>query len=152
MILLGLPWWLRVIRICLPMQETSLIPESGRSSGEGNGNPLQYSCLGNPMDRGAWGAIVHGITKESNATEKLKQNNNKKMFLPIIGLSLFKFVLIRQDETINMKWKLRQLSEWIWKQEEISASIIHLWFFVFFSFSKNTFYFLSSFKFIPHLL
>ena len=84
------------------MQETSLIPESGRSSGEGNGNPLQYSCLGNPMDRGAWGAIVHGITKESNATEQLKQNN-KKMLLPIIGLSLFKFVLIRQDATIKMK-------------------------------------------------
>ena len=36
---------------------------SGRSSGEGNGNPLQYSCLGNPMDRGAWGAIVHRVAK-----------------------------------------------------------------------------------------
>ena len=38
-----------------------LIPGSGRSSEEGNGNPLQYSCLGNPMDRGAWWATVHGI-------------------------------------------------------------------------------------------
>jgi len=38
-------------------------PRSGRSSGEGNGNPLQYSCLGNPMDRGAWWAMVHGVTK-----------------------------------------------------------------------------------------
>ena len=36
------------------------IPGSGRSPGEGNGNPLQYSCLENPMDREAWGAIVHG--------------------------------------------------------------------------------------------
>ena len=44
------------------------IPGSGRSSGEGNGNPLQYSCVGNPMDRGAWRAIVHGIPKESNMT------------------------------------------------------------------------------------
>ena len=35
----------------------------GRSPGEGNGNPLQYSCLENPMDRGAWGATVHGVTK-----------------------------------------------------------------------------------------
>ena len=41
----------------------SLIPGSGRSSGEGNGNPLQYSCLGNPMDRGAWRATVHGFAK-----------------------------------------------------------------------------------------
>ena len=39
------------------------IPESGRSPGEGNGNPLQYSCLKNPMDRGAGQATVHGATK-----------------------------------------------------------------------------------------
>ena len=39
------------------------VPGSGRSPGEGNGNPLQYSCLGNPMDRGAWGALVHAVAK-----------------------------------------------------------------------------------------
>ena len=39
------------------------IPELGRSPGEGNGNPLQYSCLGNPMDRGAWPAVVHGVAR-----------------------------------------------------------------------------------------
>ena len=43
--------------------DLSLIPGSGRSSGEGNGNPLQYSCLENPMDRGAWWATVHGATR-----------------------------------------------------------------------------------------
>ena len=42
---------------------TGSIPGSGRSFGEGNGNPLQYSCLGNPMDRGAWSATVHGVAK-----------------------------------------------------------------------------------------
>ena len=42
--------------------DTGLIPGSGRSPGEGNGNPLQYSCLGNAMDRGAWRAAVHGVT------------------------------------------------------------------------------------------
>ena len=40
-----------------------LIPGSVRSPGEGNGNPLQYSCLGNPMDRGAWQATVLGVAK-----------------------------------------------------------------------------------------
>ena len=40
--------------------DPGLIPGSGRSPGEGNGNPLQYSCLGNPMDREAWWATVHG--------------------------------------------------------------------------------------------
>ena len=44
------------------------IPGLGRSPGEGNGNPLQYSYLENPMDRGAWHATVHGLT-ESNTTE-----------------------------------------------------------------------------------
>ena len=39
------------------------VPGSGRSPGEGNGNPLQYSCLENPMDRGAWLAIVHTVTQ-----------------------------------------------------------------------------------------
>ena len=39
------------------------VPGSGRSLGEGNGNPLQYSCLENSMDRGAWWAIVHGVTE-----------------------------------------------------------------------------------------
>ena len=39
------------------------IPGSGRSSGEGNGNPLQYSCLENSMGRGAWQAAVHGVAK-----------------------------------------------------------------------------------------
>ena len=43
--------------------DLDLIPGSGRSPGEGNGNPLQYSCLKNPMDRGAWQAAVHGFTK-----------------------------------------------------------------------------------------
>ena len=43
----------------------------GRSPGVGNGNPLQHSCLENPMDRGAWWATVHRVTKESDTTELL---------------------------------------------------------------------------------
>ena len=43
--------------------DVSLIPGLGRSPGGGHGNPLQYSCLENPMDRGAWGDIVHGVVK-----------------------------------------------------------------------------------------
>ena len=47
---------------------TDSIPESGRSPGEGNGNPHQYSCLGNPMDSGAWQATDPGVAKESDTT------------------------------------------------------------------------------------
>ena len=50
------------------------IPGSGRSPGEGNDNPLQYSSLENPMDREAWQATVHGVTKESDMTERLNNN------------------------------------------------------------------------------
>ena len=55
-----------------------LIPGSGRSPGEGNCNPLQYSCLENPMDKGAWQATVHGVAKELDGTERLKQHIRAK--------------------------------------------------------------------------
>ena len=48
--------------------DLGLIPGLGRSPGEGNGNPLQYSCLGNPMGRRAWLSAVHGGTREANLT------------------------------------------------------------------------------------
>ena len=48
--------------------DVDFTPGLGRSSGEANGNPHQYSCLGNPMDRGAWQAIAHGVTRESDTT------------------------------------------------------------------------------------
>ena len=45
------------------IRDVGLVPELGRSPGGGRGNLLQYSCLENPMDRGAWQAIVHGVKK-----------------------------------------------------------------------------------------
>jgi len=45
------------------IRDAGLIPRLGRSPGEGNGNPLQYSCLENPTDRGAWWATAHGVAK-----------------------------------------------------------------------------------------
>ena len=51
------------------------IPRPAKSLGGGHGNPLQCSCLENPMDRAAWWATVHGVTKESDTTEQLNNNN-----------------------------------------------------------------------------
>ena len=51
--------------------DAGLIPGSGRFSGGGNSNPLQYSFLENPINRGAWGATVHGVPEESDTTERL---------------------------------------------------------------------------------
>ena len=51
------------------LRDVGLIPGSGRSSGGGHGNPLQYSCLENPMDRADWRATVHRVSQESDTTE-----------------------------------------------------------------------------------
>ena len=53
-------------------------PGSGRDPGIRSGNPLYSSCLGNPMDRGAWRATVHGVAKESDTAEQLKKSTGSK--------------------------------------------------------------------------
>ena len=60
---MGLPRWLSDKESACQAGDSGSIPGWGRSPGEGKGNPLQYSCLGNPMDRGAWGATVPGVAK-----------------------------------------------------------------------------------------
>ena len=58
-----LPRWLRCKESACIAGNMGSSPGLGRFPGEGNGKPLQYSCLGNPMDRGAWCATVHGVTR-----------------------------------------------------------------------------------------
>ena len=59
--ILGFPGGSEVKASACNVGNLGSIPGSGRSPGEGNGKPLQYSCLENPMDRGAWWATVHGV-------------------------------------------------------------------------------------------
>ena len=61
--MVGLPWWLSGKEPTCNAGDLSSIPGSGRSPGGGHGNPLQDSCLENPMDRGAWQARVHGVER-----------------------------------------------------------------------------------------
>ena len=74
------------------------IPGWGRSPGEGNWSPLQYSCLGNPMDRGAWQATVHGITKKLGTTQGLN-----KLFLRC-GISSFSFSVLEINKFLHSGW------------------------------------------------
>ena len=60
------------------MGDPGLIPRLGRYPGEGNGNSLQFFCLENPMDRVAWWATVHGVTKESDTSQGLKNNSKSE--------------------------------------------------------------------------
>ena len=69
-------------------RDTSSIPGLGRSPGEGNGNPHQYSCLENPIDRGVWWATVHEVSKSQTQlsdTQREQKNNSSS----IIDLNLF---------------------------------------------------------------
>ena len=69
MSLSGFPGGSVVKNLPINAGDTALIPGSGRSPAEGNGSPLQYSHLGNLMNRGAWLATLSGIARESNTTE-----------------------------------------------------------------------------------
>ena len=77
------------------IREVGSIPESGRSPGGGHGNPLQYSCLENPMDREAWQDTVHGVAESQTRLKRLT-------------FSLFSFVM-DYNFPILKQWKLRLL-------------------------------------------
>ena len=113
MFLIGIPWWLRRQRVHLQCRrprfpggsdgkastdsvgDLSFVPGSGRSFGEGNSNPLQYSCLENPMDRGAQQATVHGVaksrTRPSDFTSLQHVFNRKSIWLDGALLPTFNF-------------------------------------------------------------
>ena len=72
---LGFPGGSAVKNLPADVGNAGSIPGSGRSPGEGKGNPIKYSCLGNPMDRVGWRATVHGVASGSD-TPGLNNNNN----------------------------------------------------------------------------
>ena len=75
------------------------IPGSGRSPGEGNGNPLQYSCLENPMDGEASQATVHGVTKSRTQLNDNNDTHPERDTIPLIS----RFVSLRPPETSRIK-------------------------------------------------
>ena len=67
----GRPWWLSWSRICLQCRRPRFNPSVGKILWRRNGCPLQYFCLENSMDRGAWQTTVHGVTESQDTTERL---------------------------------------------------------------------------------
>ena len=82
----GLHWWLRRQRICLGCRKPSFYSWIGKTPGEGNGNPLQHSCLENPMYRGAWWATLHGVANSQTQLSDQhfhSQRHKGKVSLPL---------------------------------------------------------------------
>ena len=71
------------------VRDAGWIPGLGRSSGGGNGNPLQYSCLENPLDNGAWQAIVHRVAKSWTRLKQLSSSKKIKTFLRHVSFALY---------------------------------------------------------------
>ena len=84
------------------VRDAGSIPRLGRSPGEGNSNPLQYSCLENPMDRGAWWATIHGVAKSRIQLKCLGTSHIQSSFNPDVKISL--------DQLSTEKNFYRQLS------------------------------------------
>ena len=80
---MGFPGGSVVKKLSASARDTGSIPGWERSPGDGNSNPLQYSCLGNPMDRGAWWVTVHGVSKGLDTTYQL--NNNKELISTVLA-------------------------------------------------------------------
>ena len=97
--------WSRIHLQCRKAEDTGLIPRSGRSPGEGNGCPLQYSYLENSMDKGTWQAIVHGFA-ESDTT----QHAWEWMFLTHIQTTELFCLKTPLEKIFHDSWK-----DWEWK-------------------------------------
>ena len=96
-----LPRWLSVKEPTYNSGDTGSTPGSGRSPGEGNGNPLQYSCLGNPLDRGAWWAVVHGVAMSGTwLTQRLNNNIPEKTPQNLCLLPSFKIKWINNKDLL----------------------------------------------------
>ena len=94
------------------------IPGSERSAGGGNDNPLQYSCPGKPMDRGAWWAVVHGVKKDQTWLRLRAQNSNSgKMVLWNTSLPSSRSLFLAPTTRLSIDWPVLQWAIPTWIQK-----------------------------------
>ena len=105
-----------------PEVDTGSISSSRRSPGAGNGSPLQYSCLGNPVDREAWRVTVHGVAKELDMSEQLNNNSVDKSWefweqwirCPTSNWALREWQNLWQNWQCESLWT-KYRAQWSWK-------------------------------------
>ena len=114
-----LPWWFSGKKSACNTGDMGPILGSGRSSREGNGSPLQYSCLGNPTDRGAWWATVLGVTKESDTTKRLNKFLDYILEMLRAGVG---------GQLLGQMIEMQQLLEILWRRSMLTLrDQIHLY-------------------------
>ena len=121
----GLALWFEWQHKARDIKDTGSIPGYGRSHGEGNANSLQYSCLGNPMDRGAWQATVHGVTKSQTRLKWLSTHSFQIPFMGTDGILMSQMLLgsvTLSEDQLQPKWSARQQASGLW---EISVREAH---------------------------
>ena len=97
----SIPWWVRWWRICLQCRNVASIPWSGKPPGEGNGYPLHYSCLENSMDRGAWWAMAHRVSKSQTWLKWLSTHYKLHADFPLLrGLAVY----VAQQSTKHLSY------------------------------------------------
>ena len=114
----GLPWWLSGKEYTCNAGDVGWILGSRRSPGEGNSNPLQHSCLENPMDRGAWWVTVHGVTK-------VRYNSVTKPPPPIIFQTLYQSSeadFQAKSTCLSSLWKAHAMVHFCWRQSKARES------------------------------
>ena len=133
------------------IRNTGLIPGLGKSPGKGNGNPLQYSCLGNPIDREAWWITVHGVTKSQTRLKRLSthmqaaiqnHNNSKYIYRLLVGGICFQWARYNPSLNFSLRhsplWSISsiryfflynwtQLSTWECPEQLVASANLSLW-------------------------
>ena len=93
------------------VRDSGSVPGLGRSPGGGHGNPLQYSCLENPMDRGAWWATVHGVSKSWTRLKQVSTHAHNifgKCFLCICKECVFQISSVLFETTSQIEWLINR--------------------------------------------
>ena len=121
----GLPWWLRWSRIHLQCGKPGFDPLIRKTPGEGNGSPPQYSCLENPMDRGAWWVTVHEVTKSWTQLSDFHFLTHPQREA-VAHLGSMSLNCLKRAKAVAERWchSWNSCLSWIWKLNKNSPLLV----------------------------
>ena len=101
---MGLPWWCSGTASACQDRRHGFDPWVRRSSGEGNGNPPKYACLGNPMVREAWWATVHKVAKEADMTWQ-RNHHQQRVWASLVAQMVKNLPIMQETQVQSLGWK-----------------------------------------------